>query len=325
VMDYLSDIDIIRGEMRVESPWIYITVFVSDPRAEGIGQTKYGVELDLDRDGRGDFLVWGTSPPSSTWTTDGVEAWKDSNNDVGGPTPMISNATAASGWLLGDGYDQKLFDGGQGADPDLAWIRQLDGGKTIQLAFKQSMLGGITSFLWSVLADGGVRNPAWFDYNDHFMQSEAGSPLPIQTTLYPVKQVFALDTTCRDAYAFVPTGTEAGLCKYNGTIAGMVWRDGNCSNPPATRNNGVMDSGEPPVAGRAIQLGQGACPSSGYASDTTDGGGRYSFDTIPAGTYCVSTAGPTSTASAVTIVLEADQYKVVNFGIMTGICAEEIQ
>jgi hypothetical protein len=315
-MDYLADTDITRGELKVESPWIYITIFVADSRPAGVGQTVYGAELDTDRDGRGDYLVWGVSPAGTAWTTDGVEVWKDSNNDVGGIRPQISDATADAGWLLGDGYDQNLVKNGQGADPDLAWIRPLDGGKRIQLAFKNTAIGGATSFLWSVLADAGVRNPAWFDYNDRFTQAEAGSPLPIQKTLYPVKQIFGLDNSCRDAYGFVPIGTEANLCAYNGTIGGVAWTDGRCANSSSTYNNGVIDTGEPRYPGLSIHLGQGACPSAGYRNATTNADGGYYFDTVPAGTYCVSADGASlTTAAAVTVVLNANEHKTVNFGV----------
>jgi hypothetical protein len=317
-MDYLPDIDIVRGEMRTENPWFYITIFLSDIRPEGVGHTRYGVEIDTDRDGRGDYLIWGISPPDSDWTTDGVEVWKDTNNDVGGPMPMVSNATADAGWLEGDGYDQKLFDGGQGADPDMAWIRQLEGGKKIQLAFKQTVLEGMTSFLWSVLADGGVQDEAWFDYNDRFTQAEAGSPLPVQTALYPVKEVYALDSTCRDAYGFTPTGTEPGLCVYvyNGVISGFVWRDVNCDLPEETWNDGVYQVGEPLDPGAPIQLGQGACPSSGLATQLTNGSGNYSFNSLKPGTYCVSLEGAVlNTPNAVTVVLGENDHKKVNFGI----------
>jgi hypothetical protein len=207
-MEYLPDVDLIRVELRVAPPWIYLTFFVTGARPEGIGRTMYGAELDVNRDGRGDYLIWGASPAGPDWTTGGVEIWKDSNGDVGGISPQRTNAPAASG----DGYDQKIFSGGQGADPDLAWIRPIDGGTKIQLAFKSIAIKNTPGFLWSGWADFGVRRPDWFDYNDHFTQGEAGSPLPIQTDYYPLQALFGIDNTCRDAYGFTPAGSEAGLC-----------------------------------------------------------------------------------------------------------------
>ncbi len=309
-MVYLPDVDLTRVEMRIQSPWVYITFTYAGPRPEGIGQTMYGAEFDTNKDGRGEYLVWGASPPSGTWTTNGVEVWKDTNFDVGGPTPQVSNAP----WTLGDGYDKNLVASGVGADPDLAWIRQIEGGAKVQLAFKYSAIGDATQFLWNGLADAGVRNPKWFDYNDHFTQAEAGSPYPVQTSLYPLKALYALDNTCRDAYGFTPTGLEAGLCEYYGSISGTVFRD--------LDENGVLNSGEPGVNKGSIVLGQGACPASGFKTAGLSSSGTYGFDNLLIGTYCVghSYAFPDpsyhrTSPGAVTVHLAPGGAVVVNFGI----------
>jgi hypothetical protein len=206
-MDYLPDVDLIRVDLRIAPPWIYVTFVTAGPRPEGIGRTMYGAEFDVNRDGRGEYLIWGASPAGAAWTVEGVEVWKDTNADVGGPIPLLTNAP----WNGGNGYDRKVFPGGQGADPDLAWIRQLEAGK-IQIAFSLLAIGNAPQFLWSGLADFGVRHPDWFDYNDHFTQGEAGSPLPIQADYYPLQALWGIDNTCRDAYGFTPAGGETGLC-----------------------------------------------------------------------------------------------------------------
>jgi hypothetical protein len=309
-MVYLSDVDLTRVELRIASPWVYITFEFAAPRAEGIGQTMYGAEFDINKDGRGDYLVWGASPPSGTWTTDGVEVWQDTNFDVGGATPQVTNAP----WTLGDGYDKNLFSSAKGDDPDLAWIRQIEGGTKVQLAFKYSAIGGAPQFLWNGLADAGVRNPKWFDYNDHFTQAEAGSPYPVQTTLYPLNELYALDNTCRDAYGYTPSGTEAGLCEYYGSISGTVFRDYD--------ENGVMNGSEPGVNKGTVLLGQGACPSSGFKTAGLSTLGAYSFPNLLIGTYCVSHTyafpDPSyhrTTPGAVTVHLAPGEAKVVNFGL----------
>jgi hypothetical protein len=306
-MDYLSDVDLIRVELRVASPWIYVTFEFVDPRGEGIGQTMYGAEFDVNKDGRGDYLIWGASPADGNWTTNGVAVWKDTNFDVGGPTPQASNAP----WDTGDGYDKNLVASGVGDDPDLAWIRQIESGKKVQLAFKYSVLNNAGQFLWNGLADLGIRNPAWFDYNDHFTQEQAGSPYPIQTKFYPLKQIWGLDNTCRDAYGFTPTGTEAGLCMYYGSISGTVFRDYN--------EDGVFGAGESAVSLGTVNLGQGACPASGFKNTA---GGAYAFNDLLIGNYCVSHSfafpDPTyhrTTPGAVTVHLAPGDAKVVNFGI----------
>jgi hypothetical protein len=313
-MDYLADVDLTRVEMKIAAPWVYVTFFPSGTRAEGIGQTVYGAEFDTDKDGRGEYLVWGVSPGGADWTVVGVEVWKDTNNDEGGSTPQASDPPNPNA----DGYDERLFADGQGADPDLAWIRQIEGGSKVQLAFKYSVLNNASQFLWNGLADAGIRNPAWFDYNDHFTSAEAGSPNTVEGDRYPLKGLWGVDNTCRDAYGFTPAGTEPGLCLYTGTISGRLWRDGTCDNL-AGWSNGVMDAGEPGHSVGRMALGQGACPSSGYLYAPLDGDGNYSFADIPIGTYCVSYdyAGwiEFTTPHPVTVTLTAGEHEVVNIGI----------
>ncbi|MFN2299417.1 MAG: hypothetical protein ACK2UB_11245, partial [Anaerolineales bacterium] len=106
-----------------------------------------------DRDGRGEILAWGVTPSDGEWTTEGVEVWQDSNNDVGGATPQVGDPPNPNA----DGYDEKLVADGQGADPDLAWIRQIEGGSKVRLALKYAALGNAGEFLWNGLADAGVR------------------------------------------------------------------------------------------------------------------------------------------------------------------------
>ncbi len=208
-MEYLSDVDLTRVDLSITPPWVYLTFHIAEPRAEGIGQTMYGVEFDTNRDGRGEYLIWGTSPRDGNWTVEGMEVRRDTNADVGGPNPQWANAP----WTGGNGYDRVLFSSGLGADSDLAWIRQLDEGRKIQLAFKYIAIGNAEFFLWNGIADYGLRRPEWFDYNDRFTQSEAGSPLPIQAELYPLRALWGIDNTCRDAYGYEPTGMELGLCR----------------------------------------------------------------------------------------------------------------
>ncbi|MCJ7824601.1 MAG: hypothetical protein MUP44_06860, partial [Anaerolineales bacterium] len=88
VMDYQEYLDITRAELSMGSPWVYVTIFLEGPPPAG-SEASYGVEVDLDIDGRGDWLVLADAPPDSAWTTDGVRACRDANGDVGGPTPMI--------------------------------------------------------------------------------------------------------------------------------------------------------------------------------------------------------------------------------------------
>jgi len=97
----------------------------------------------------------------------------------------------------------------------------------------------------------------------------------------------------------LPTDAPMGI----GSIEGIVWHD-LCANtssevePPsgcvineATGGfiaNGILESGEPGLPDVNIELGFGPCPSFGLAKITTGYGGRYSFQGLLPGEYCVS-------------------------------------
>jgi hypothetical protein len=83
-----------------------------------------------------------------------------------------------------------------------------------------------------------------------------------------------------------------------GSIAGIVWND-HCSQfggspPPGCldtvpyKANGTFDSGETGFSGVLVELGSGACPSTGLATTLTNASGGYSFNDVLPGNYCVS-------------------------------------
>ncbi len=207
VMDYMEHLDITRAELSIKGDWVYVTIFLEGaPPADS--QAVYAVEIDTDIDGRGDWYISGVVPASSEWTTDGVNAWKDSNNDVGGTTPLQADSPSPA-W---DGYDIQIFAQGIGNDPDAAWIRRSPTQPDqVQLAFKHQLFGSIGKYLWGAWAEEMVIQPGWLDYNDHFTPEEAGSP-EINSSLYPIKQAAMMDNTCRWAVGFTPSGTEPGVC-----------------------------------------------------------------------------------------------------------------
>ncbi|MCK5635047.1 MAG: hypothetical protein KAI06_08165, partial [Anaerolineales bacterium] len=97
----------------------------------------------------------------------------------------------------------------------------------------------------------------------------------------------------------LPTETPIGIA----SIEGIVWHD-LCANtssdeePPsgcviseATGGfiaNGLLESGEPGLPDVNIELGFGPCPSYGLAKITTGYEGKYSFQGLIPGEYCVS-------------------------------------
>ena len=206
-MNYLPDVDILTFRINADQNWYYVSIQLSGPSSTGGLTADYALELDFDRDGHGDYLVWAKPPLASSWTTDGVTVYMDSNNDTGGLSPERADAN-----FSGNGYDQVLIASGRnGLDPDLAWVR-LDprSSTSVQFAFKKSLVGG--AFMWGVWADFGLRDPARFNYNDYFTEELAGSPERSETKFYPIKAVFAVDNTCRVPYGFIPNGYEPLLC-----------------------------------------------------------------------------------------------------------------
>ncbi|MCB8923519.1 MAG: hypothetical protein H6662_18180 [Ardenticatenaceae bacterium] len=89
-------------------------------------------------------------------------------------------------------------------------------------------------------------------------------------------------------------------------ISGLVWHDlcavtggeGEAEATPSpgcvvlenggVQANGLLEEGEPGLANVIVSLGEGACPSTGFAEATTNADGEYTFTDLPAGEYCVS-------------------------------------
>jgi hypothetical protein len=63
-----------------------------------------------------------------------------------------------------------------------------------------------------------------------------------------------------------------------------VWKDQNSS--------GSKDDFEDWYSGVTVQLGKGACSSTGYATTVTDASGAFRFDDLPPGEYCVTVEMP---------------------------------
>jgi hypothetical protein len=204
---YYPDIDIQEGSLAIAGGWVYTAVKVKGPDPEsGRFDAAYGVEIDLNQDGRGDWLIMAASPEAD-WSTDRVQVWQDSNHNVGDSAPMQADPPQN-----GDGYETLVFDSGKGSDPDAAWAMVSNQApNTVLLAFKYNLINTDGQFMWGVWADRGLKTPGWFDYHDKFTAAEAGSPLP-GVPNYPSKSIFAVDNTCRWTVGFAPNGLEPGLC-----------------------------------------------------------------------------------------------------------------
>lgn len=205
VMDYIPPLDITTFRLHQDANFYYVTIqLVSGDPNDPLG-IDYGVELDTDHDGVGDYLIWAHPPYASAWSTETVRVYQDTNHDSGGRSPEKSDAPYS-----GNGYETLVFDQGQGSDPDLAWVR-LDprSASALQFAFKRSLAGN--AFLWGAWADAGLKDPAQFSYNDRFTEEQAGSPEKSEA-YYPIKAVYQVDNTCWAPFGFNPTGYEPHLC-----------------------------------------------------------------------------------------------------------------
>ena len=135
------------------------------------------------------------------------------------------------------------------------------------------------------------------------------------TTLGPFSgsRAFTVDETgsCEP-----PTPPPGGAASING----LVWHD-LCAIPYASGSplepgcvevagvdggpvpvaNGVYEPGEPGLAGVQVDLGPGACPSTGLAAASTGPDGVYSFSDLAPGDYCVSVDALSPTNSVVLI------------------------
>ena len=312
---YFPDLDILRARVSHDSQWFFVDIKLAGQDPAGGLTGAYGLEIDLNVDGRGDVLLMAVNP-GAIWQTDGVRVWQDGNHDVGAVHPIQSD-----GPVSGDGYEILLFNNGVGVDADGAWARISPADpNSVQIAFKRSLIGDDGNFTWGAWAmSESMLNPAWFDYNDHFTIAEAGSSLSELTEFYPLKAFAVADNTCRWAVGFTPTGIEPGVCPVPPTptpvvpakIVGLVWYDNN--------GNGIYES--PPdygFPGTSVRVRTGTCASPGgtVATISTNAWGNYTV-TVLAGTYCVDVPAMPAAANRgsgpVDITVHAGDTGIANF------------
>jgi len=328
---YRPDADIKFSFLADDGEWYYFSTQLVDvnPATKTL-DAAYGIEIDTNLDGRGDFLLWATPPYTSSWTKNNVQVRADANHDVGNRRPLLSDAPSK-----GDGYENVIFDGGKGPDPDAAWVRQDPKDPSyLQIAVKKATIGAKV-FLWNPWMDFSPVGPDQFDFNDFFTAAEAGSPYA-SSSYYPLKALYGIDNTCREAYGFTPTGHEPGICNpakpaatakpaakptntlpappppaQPGSINGVVYIDNN--------GNGVQDAGEPGASAYWVYLFAGTCTGSSISSTTSDSNGNYSFPNLSAGSYCVNlfySGSPVKPTNPQLISVSSGGASRVNFGIV---------
>jgi len=206
-MNYIADLDISSFSLSQNTDFYYVSIKLVGTNPNNPAGIHYSVEVDTDRDSFGNFFVVAEPPFSEDWTADNIKIFSDTNHDTAGFSASRSDAP-----FTGDGYDSLIFDinAGLGDDADVAWVR-INAGPyaTVQFAIKKSLIG--QKFLYSVMADAGLRDAAHLDYVDFFTEAQAGSSVRSNAN-YPLKELFAVDNTCYQAMGFTPTGFEPKIC-----------------------------------------------------------------------------------------------------------------
>lgn len=157
---YSPVLDILMAEFGEDDEWFYARIYTSPVAGQEPTARFYALELDLQLDGAGDFLLTASDPAADEWDVAGVQVWRDANGDVAGEA-------AGQSANSGDGYEANIFDQGIGEDADLAWSRVVvEDSPVIELALKRSVLGGQTPFAWWVWASADPLDPAQFELVD---------------------------------------------------------------------------------------------------------------------------------------------------------------
>ena len=227
--EYYPDLDILSAELGQADGWYFLEIMLFDPREDsGLLEGVYGIEFDLDRDGRGDVLILAQGPrePGETdWSVEGVQVWKDSQNDVGEETPMRPDIE-----MNADGYDELVFNEGRGLDPDLAWVRVVAGNSAfIQIAFKPSAIDNAEVFKWWVWSDQ-APDAGEFDYHDYYEHEDAGDVYE-GDEFFPSKDIHSLDNTCAAIWGG-PPDDDPSLCVNEPPWASVNVANASCRYGP---------------------------------------------------------------------------------------------
>lgn len=204
-MGYLPALDIVRAELfRPSYGWVYFRILLE--AAPAPSPAVYGVELDLNIDGRGDYLLQITAPTSKKWSESGTKMWWDSDGDVGG---QVINRSDPIG-NKGSGFESIKINSDADKNKGDLWSRLIDSG--LEIAIKDTWIGGKEGkFTWKPYSDGNPFSPSQYDLNDYYLLEQAGSPI-LGERDYPLKAVYAIDNTCRGLSGLMPSGSEQGVC-----------------------------------------------------------------------------------------------------------------
>jgi hypothetical protein len=212
-MDYLPQIDIVGMSMTQDDTWYYVQIKLvgTDPVTNDLSGI-YGVEFDLNKDGKTEVLALAQGPIGPDWTANGVALYADLNGDIGGASSRPDDIYS------GDGYETKVYEGGVtyvtaqagGEDPDLVWVRGSTSTHVVEFGMKKSVLKDYPEWMWNPLASAYPLDPRKFYFNDTYTLEDAGSPQKGDN--YPLKELAGFDNTCRVPANFEAKGDEPMGC-----------------------------------------------------------------------------------------------------------------
>ena len=216
-MNYLPDLDIVNFSITSDDNFFYVKISMVGLDAATQSLTGfYGIEIDRNADGRAEMLLTTRPPYTAEFSADNVSAYLDINSDVGG---NIINRPDAFG---DNGFEAVIFDLNKGVypegDPDLLWVRQTTDSDlpAVEIAFARWMFkDGKEAFMWSVLSSDTPIDPTKLYYHDHFTAEQAGAANTDDPN-YPLKELAAVDNTCRVPLGFQATGIEPMGCYVKG-------------------------------------------------------------------------------------------------------------
>ena len=228
-MVYHPELDIAKAEVTNDGEYYYFTIRLNGSNNEVGGLTGYyGIEIDVDMDGTGDYLIWAQGDRNSEWNSDGVLFLYDRNNDVGGKQALYTELNRRPE----DSFEKVLFDGDADASEELLWKRRdPDDVYAIEFALKKSAINRDGMFLWSAWANDDADGRYKMDYNDLMTLEKAGSPVMGEED-YPMKGLSLMDNTCRLPYGFEPSGSEPGVC-YGVSATPVPVKNTGGGGPPA--------------------------------------------------------------------------------------------
>ena len=189
---FISALDINRAYFGHDNYWYYATIRLHHSASGSIPpELTVSLELDTNLNSRGDYLVI-ASGFGSEWSTDGVQVWQDTTNDVGGEKPF------RPGEPVGDGYDTLIFNAGVGDDADLVWKRiSPSDGAVLEIAFKKDLMPTNQVFAWWLWTSLKPLNDEHKEVVDVMVDAESWS----------------MDNTCGWIFGASPSSLLLNLCE----------------------------------------------------------------------------------------------------------------